>query len=176
MTDDDLGFTPAVDLAAMVRAKTISPVEIMAALLRRMETLEPKINAMACWDGDLAMAGAKAAEKALMSGGPLGRLHGLPVTIKDLVQTKDFNTEAGSFIQKGFRAAANAPVVTRLKQAGAANIRFACLLAAPEGLAAFHEDHKDVPSYTAAIDRGLDDHGYIRPGLGDAGDRIYGTK
>ena len=51
-----------------------------------------------------------------------------------------------------------------------------CLLAAPEGLAAFHGEHPDVPVFTAAIDRGLDEHGYIRPGLGDAGDRLYGTK
>ena len=66
--------------------------------------------------------------------------------------------------------------VTRLKQAGAVQIRFACLLAAPEGLQAFAEQHPDVPVFTAAIDRGLDEHGYIRPGLGDAGDRLYGTK
>ena len=59
---------------------------------------------------------------------------------------------------------------------GATSIRFICLLAAPEGLAAFHADHPDVPVFTAAIDRGLDDHGYIRPGLGDAGDRLYGTR
>ena len=65
--------------------------------------------------------------------------------------------------------------VARVKQAGASHIRFACLLAAPEGIAAFHARHPDVPIYTAAIDRELDDHGYIRPGLGDAGDRIYGT-
>jgi uracil phosphoribosyltransferase len=69
-----------------------------------------------------------------------------------------------------------AAAVSRLKAAGAANIRFVCLLAAPEGLRSFHAEHPDVPVYTAAIDRGLDEHGYIRPGLGDAGDRIYGTK
>jgi uracil phosphoribosyltransferase len=69
-----------------------------------------------------------------------------------------------------------AAAVARLKQAGATNIRFVCLLAAPEGLATFHEEHPDVPVYTAAIDRQLNDHGYICPGLGDAGDRIYGTK
>lgn len=119
MNDADLGFTPAVELAAMIRARTLSPVELMAALLRRIEALEPKLNAMACWDGDLAMAGARAAEAALMGGGPLGPLHGLPVTIKDLVQTRDFPTEAGSFTQQGFRPGVDAPVVTRLKQAGA---------------------------------------------------------
>jgi uracil phosphoribosyltransferase len=69
-----------------------------------------------------------------------------------------------------------AAAVARLKQAGALQIRVVCLLSAPEGLRAFHEEHPDVPVFTCAIDRCLDDHGYIRPGLGDAGDRLYGTK
>jgi uracil phosphoribosyltransferase len=69
-----------------------------------------------------------------------------------------------------------AAAVARVKQTGAKSIRFICLLAAPEGIAAFHAEHPDVPVFTAAIDRGLDDHGYIRPGLGDAGDRLYGTR
>lgn len=64
----------------------------------------------------------------------------------------------------------------RVKEAGARNIKFACLLAAPEGIAAFGEAHPDIPIYTAAVDRELNDHGYILPGLGDAGDRLYGTK
>jgi uracil phosphoribosyltransferase len=50
------------------------------------------------------------------------------------------------------------------------------LIAAPEGIAAFHAIHPDIPIFTGAIDRQLDDHAYIRPGLGDAGDRIFGTK
>jgi uracil phosphoribosyltransferase len=66
--------------------------------------------------------------------------------------------------------------VDRLKETGPKSIRFVCLLAAPEGLATFHAKHPDVPVYTAAIDRELNDHGYIVPGLGDAGDRIFGTK
>ncbi len=69
-----------------------------------------------------------------------------------------------------------AAAVTRLKQAGALQIRVVCLLSAPEGLRAFHEEHPDIQVFTCAIDRCLDDHGYIRPGLGDAGDRLYGTK
>jgi uracil phosphoribosyltransferase len=69
-----------------------------------------------------------------------------------------------------------AAAVARLKQAGALHIRVVCLLSAPEGLRAFHEEHPDVSVFTCAIDRCLDDHGYIRPGLGDAGDRLYGTK
>jgi uracil phosphoribosyltransferase len=66
--------------------------------------------------------------------------------------------------------------VDRLKETNPKSIRFVCLLAAPEGLANFHRHHPDVPVYTAAIDRQLNDHGYIVPGLGDAGDRIFGTK
>ena len=66
--------------------------------------------------------------------------------------------------------------IARLKQAGARSIKFLCLLAAPEGVTAFEEAHPDVPIYTAAIDDYLNDHGYIIPGLGDAGDRLYGTK
>jgi uracil phosphoribosyltransferase len=66
--------------------------------------------------------------------------------------------------------------VARLKQAGVARISFTCLIAAPEGLRVFTEQHPDVTLFTAAIDRCLDDHGYIRPGLGDAGDRLYGTR
>ena len=63
-----------------------------------------------------------------------------------------------------------------LKKEGARNIRFLCLLAAPEGVARMREAHPDVPIVTAALDQGLDDHGYILPGLGDAGDRLFGTK
>jgi uracil phosphoribosyltransferase len=66
--------------------------------------------------------------------------------------------------------------VHRLKEAGATQVRFVCLVAAPEGLRAFTAEHPDVPVVTAAVDRELDAHGYIRPGLGDAGDRLYGTK
>ncbi len=66
--------------------------------------------------------------------------------------------------------------VQRIKDAGATRIKFVCLLAAPEGVANFADAHPDVPMFTAAVDRELNDHGYICPGLGDAGDRMYGTK
>jgi uracil phosphoribosyltransferase len=65
--------------------------------------------------------------------------------------------------------------VRLLKEEGAADVRFLCLVAAPEGIRAFEEAHPDVPIYAAARDRELDDHGYILPGLGDAGDRLFGT-
>lgn len=69
-----------------------------------------------------------------------------------------------------------AAAVSRIKEEGAQRLKFVALLAAPEGIKAFHEVHPDVPIVTAAIDRELNDHGYILPGLGDAGDRLYGTK
>ena len=75
-------------------------------------------------------------------------------------------------------ATANSAIaaVQRVKEAGGRNIKMLCLLAAPEGIEAFEEAHPDVPIITAAIDDHLNEHGYIVPGLGDAGDRIYGTK
>lgn len=66
--------------------------------------------------------------------------------------------------------------VQEIKERSPKSIKFLCLLAAPEGIKAFHEEHPDVPIYTAAIDQQLNEKGYIMPGLGDAGDRLYGTK
>jgi uracil phosphoribosyltransferase len=65
--------------------------------------------------------------------------------------------------------------IARLKRAGAQRVAFVCLVAAPEGVKALQAAHPEVPILTAALDRELDDNGYIRPGLGDAGDRIFGT-
>ncbi|MEC5292399.1 uracil phosphoribosyltransferase [Aurantimonas sp. C2-6-R+9] len=75
-------------------------------------------------------------------------------------------------------ATANSAIAAmdKLKERGARNIRFLCLLAAPEGVARFCAAHPDIPVFTAAIDSHLNDKGYIVPGLGDAGDRMYGTK
>ncbi|WP_421704885.1 uracil phosphoribosyltransferase [Aliiroseovarius sp.] len=70
----------------------------------------------------------------------------------------------------------SAAAIDLLKQAGAKNIRFLCLLAAPEGVARMKEAHPDVPIVTAALDERLNENGYIVPGLGDAGDRMFGTK
>ena len=69
-----------------------------------------------------------------------------------------------------------AAAITRIKQLNPKSIKFLCLLTCPEGLAALQRTHPDVPIYTAAIDRELNSHGYILPGLGDAGDRIFGTR
>ena len=80
-----LATLPAHELAPMIRRKQVSPVEVMQAVLDRVERLEPRLNAMAFLDAEGAMAGARAAEKAVMGSAPLGRLHGLPVTVKDEV-------------------------------------------------------------------------------------------
>jgi uracil phosphoribosyltransferase len=66
--------------------------------------------------------------------------------------------------------------LTRMRAAGATDLRLVCLVAAPEGVAAVQAAHPNVPILTAALDRGLDERGYIRPGLGDAGDRLFGTE
>ncbi|WP_438467372.1 uracil phosphoribosyltransferase [Marinomonas sp. PE14-40] len=69
-----------------------------------------------------------------------------------------------------------AAAIQKMKDLGAKSIRFICLFAAPEGIKAFKEEHPDVPMYIGVIDRCLDENAYIRPGVGDAGDRIYGTR
>jgi uracil phosphoribosyltransferase len=69
----------------------------------------------------------------------------------------------------------SAAAVTTLRQSGATDLRLICLVASPEGIARIHAEHPGVPIYTAAIDRQLNEKGYILPGLGDAGDRLYGT-
>jgi uracil phosphoribosyltransferase len=75
-------------------------------------------------------------------------------------------------------ATANSAIaaINKLKERGATNLRYLCLLAAPEGIERFTRAHPDVPVFTASIDRMLNEKGYIMPGLGDAGDRMYGTK
>ncbi len=119
MNDEELGFLPATELVPMIRAKKISPVEVVGTILKRIERLEPKLNAMTYIGAARAMDAARHAETALMKGGTPGPLHGLTVTIKDLTWTKDFPTDFGSKAAKGFRAPIDAPVVTRLQEAGA---------------------------------------------------------
>ena len=119
MNSEDLGFLPATQLAEMIRAKLLSPVETMRTLLDRITALEPKVNAFAYLAADQAMDAARAAEATLMSGERIGRLHGVPVTIKDLAITKDMPTQQGSLIHEGHQPSEDAPMVTRLKDEGA---------------------------------------------------------
>jgi aspartyl-tRNA(Asn)/glutamyl-tRNA(Gln) amidotransferase subunit A len=119
MDDETLAFTTATKLAELIRTKQISPVEVMDATLRRIEALNPRVNAFANLGADRAMAQAKQAETALMGGGPIGPLHGLPTTIKDLAITKDLPTEFGTLMLKGNQPTEDTPFVTRLQDAGA---------------------------------------------------------
>ncbi|MBV9785717.1 MAG: amidase [Acidisphaera sp.] len=119
MNETDLCYLPATDLAALIREKQISPVEVVQTVLARIEALEPQLNAFATLTPERAVEDARRAEAALMGGDALGPLHGIPVTIKDLIITKDIPTERGSHTCKGSVPDEDAPVVTRLKQAGA---------------------------------------------------------
>jgi aspartyl-tRNA(Asn)/glutamyl-tRNA(Gln) amidotransferase subunit A len=119
MTQQELGYTPATRLAELIRTKQLSPVEAMGAILARIEALEPRINAFVHLAGERAMDQARAAEAALLGGGPIGPLHGVPVTIKDLAITKDLPTQFGTLMLKGNQPAEDTPMVTRLQAAGA---------------------------------------------------------
>ena len=119
MDSETIGFMPATQWAEKIRTKQFSPVEAMRALLDRITALDPKVNAFAYLAADQAMDAARAAEKALMGGERIGRLHGVPVTIKDLAWTKDMPTQNGSLTSKGFQPAEDTPVVPRLKSEGA---------------------------------------------------------
>src|SRR4051794_15821164 len=119
MDSEDLGFLPATELAELIRTKKLSPVEYMQALLARIEALDPKVNAFAYLAADQAMDAARRAEAQLMSGDRIGRLHGVPVTIKDLAITKDMPTQSGSLIFKDHRPTEDTPIVPRLQAEGA---------------------------------------------------------
>ncbi|XIA67491.1 amidase family protein [Bradyrhizobium sp. TZ2] len=110
---------PAVELAELIRTRKISPVEYMQALLGRISELEPKVKAFAHLAADRAMDDAKKAEAALMSGARIGRLHGVPATIKDLSITRDMPTQRGSKIFAGDQPIEDTPIVPRLRDEGA---------------------------------------------------------
>ena len=117
MSDAEIGFLPASELAARYRAKSLSPVEAVDAVLRHVERQEPALNAMALVTADLARAAAQRAEAAFMQGSAR-KLEGVPVTIKDLQQTKGIRTEMGSRMFEGNVPDVDAPCVTRLRDAG----------------------------------------------------------
>ncbi|HEX4260133.1 MAG TPA: amidase family protein [Acetobacteraceae bacterium] len=119
MTDEDLCFLPAHRLATMIANRQVSPVEVMRAVLARIEALDPQVNAFATLLPEASMAAARRAEAAVGAGAALGRLHGVPVTIKDLTATRGIPTQRGSRIFAGMVPDEDAPLVTRLREAGA---------------------------------------------------------
>src|SRR5499433_3845241 len=118
MPSTDLAFTPATELALLIRAKKLSPVELTRAVLERIERLNPTVNAFCTLTAEPALAAAREAERALMKGEARGPLSGIPFSIKDLHYTKDVRTMSGSFIFETRVPDVDPPAVRRLKQAG----------------------------------------------------------
>src|SRR5947209_1667882 len=112
---DDLGYMPAVELAAAIRSRRLSPVEITTALLERIATVNAKINAYCTIAEDQALAAAKTAEAALMRGDALGVLHGVPISFKDLTPTAGIRTTFGSKIFEHYVPIEDAAVVERAR-------------------------------------------------------------
>ncbi len=118
MNATDLCFTPATELVTMIRAKQLSPVELTRAALERIERVNPTLNAFCTLTADTALARARDAEAAVMRGGPLGPLHGVPYSIKDLAFTRGVRTMSGSHIFATRVPDVDAPFVRRLAAAG----------------------------------------------------------
>lgn len=119
MEDESVCYLSATEMVKMIKTKKISPVEIVQALLERIERLNPKINAYCTILADLAQREAKRAEEALFLGKELGILHGVPLSVKDLICTKDILTTFGSRMYEHFIPDFDETVVRRLKSAGA---------------------------------------------------------
>src|SRR5436190_10399683 len=102
MDADDLMGMSATALAQAVRQKQVSPVEIIQRLLQKIAEVEPSLNAFSAVTPDAAMQAAREAEAKVMRAEPLGALHGVPFTVKDLFATKQLKTEFGSHLRKGF--------------------------------------------------------------------------
>ncbi|QXJ25673.1 amidase [Actinomadura graeca] len=115
----DLTFRSAGELAAAVAAKEVSSVELLDHYLARVERLDPQVNAIVARDEEGARAAALAADRAVSQGGPLGRLHGVPVTIKDSIEVAGMRTTGGSARWGHHVSTADAEAVARLKDAGA---------------------------------------------------------
>jgi len=116
---EELTSLSATEMAEKIRRKQVSPVELVEAHLRRIERLEPKLNAFVTVDADRARQQAKAAEAAMKPDAQLGSLHGVPVTIKSSIDVAGLPVEAGTRLRAGHIAETDAPLVTRLRAAGA---------------------------------------------------------
>jgi Asp-tRNA(Asn)/Glu-tRNA(Gln) amidotransferase A subunit family amidase len=112
-------YSTIQQIVESVRAKIVSPVEIVEAHLKRIEKWQPKLNAFVHWDAKEARSQARAAEAAVLRGGKLGSLHGVPVTIKSCIDVAGWPCSAGSLLRKEYVPKFDAPLVSRLKAAGA---------------------------------------------------------
>src|SRR4029453_19237064 len=119
MDYERLCYTPATQLREMIHRKVVSPVEIVDACLQRFARYNAPLNAYVTVAAEQARAAAREAERAFMQGRPLGPLHGIPVSVKDLTLTAGLRTTYGSKIYADFVPNEDALMVQRLKQAGA---------------------------------------------------------
>jgi Asp-tRNA(Asn)/Glu-tRNA(Gln) amidotransferase A subunit family amidase len=117
--DLDLAYTTATDLADKIRSKAVSPVEVVANALARIEAVNPKLNCFCVTYPEEALAKAREAEQAVMSGAPLRPLHGVPIAIKDLTPTRGKRTTLGSYAYEDWVPDEDAPIVEALLGAGA---------------------------------------------------------
>ena len=115
----DIAFKTALELSRAIATKQVSPVEVMQATLARSELLEPQLNCFATYTPELALAAAKKAEQELMAGKAIGLLHGVPISVKDLIAVKDVKLAFGSKAMAANVASVDAPSVERLRTAGA---------------------------------------------------------
>jgi Asp-tRNA(Asn)/Glu-tRNA(Gln) amidotransferase A subunit family amidase len=116
---NDLIFLPAASMAQQIRHRKISPVDLVNAHLTQIEKLNPKLNAFVQIDAERALQSAREAESLAMSDSPLGPLHGVPLSIKSSISAAGLLCEAGTRLRAGFVAYQDAPLLTRLKDAGA---------------------------------------------------------
>ena len=119
MDATDLCFTSAVELAELIRRRALSPVEITRAVLERIDRLNTRLGAYVIVHAERALGEARAAERAVMAGEPLGPLHGVPISIKDNLWTAGERTTYGSRLLREFVATEDAPSVAGLRAAGA---------------------------------------------------------
>src|SRR5438067_4965019 len=115
LTELEVCYRPAVELAADVAAHRLSPVEVVEALLARIDRLNPALNAYCTLDSERALADAREAEAATMRGDPAGALHGVPLSIKDLIATRGIRTTRGSKLWADWVPDQDAPVVERIR-------------------------------------------------------------
>ena len=116
---DDLTFLPAVEMARQIREKKISATEFAEAHLAKIERLNAKLNAFVHVDPDRVRREARQAEAAVMSGQELGPLHGVPISIKSSIDVAGMKIESGTRLRAGRVASEDAPLVARLRKAGA---------------------------------------------------------
>src|SRR5579872_6824944 len=115
----ELTFLSAVSMAEQIRRKKLSPIELVEAHLARIEKLNPKLNAFVQVDAESARRQAREAEDAVTRGERVGPLHGVPISIKSSIDVKGMRCESGTKLRKGVIADGDAPLVRRLREAGA---------------------------------------------------------